>query len=68
LDSGQLRYQGGWARHGKHFLEGEIPGENGSPGRPFRVRVVLKAGGMAGEEYYLEIDGQERKLGEGYII
>ena len=54
--------------HGERFLEGELPGENGSPGRPFRVKVVLKAAGIGGEEYYIELDGEERKLGEGYIL
>jgi hypothetical protein len=56
------------AIRGEHFLEGEVPGENGAPGKPFRVRVVLKAAGIAGEEYYLEVDGEERKFGEGYIV
>ena len=56
------------ATHGEHFLEGELPGEHGSPGKPLRAKVVLKAAGMAGEEYFLEVDGEERKLGEGYIL
>ena len=53
------------AVHGEHWLEGRLPGEGG---RPFRVRIVLKAAGIAGEEYWLEIDGTERKIGEGWIF
>ena len=50
---------------GKHWLEGRLPGVDG---RAFRVRIVIKAIGMAGEEYWLEIDGTERKIGEGWIF
>lgn len=53
------------AVRGVHRLEGRLPGVDG---RAFRIRVVLKAGGLAGEGYWLEIDGTERKIGEGWIL
>ncbi|MDP9228094.1 MAG: hypothetical protein M3M99_03455 [Actinomycetota bacterium] len=51
------------AMHGDHWLEGEAPG-----GKPFRVRVNLKAGGLGGESYFIEVDGEEKPLGEGFIV
>ena len=56
------------ALHGDHWLEGRLPAVEGQPERPFRVRVRLKAAGLSGEEYHIEVDGEERKLGEGWII
>ena len=53
---------------GEHWLEGELPGDDGGEGKPFRAMVVLKAGGLRGEEYWLEVDGERRKLGEGFIL
>lgn len=55
---------------GDHWLEGALPGPDGADegGRPFRVRVNLKAAGLGGETYWIEIDGEETKLGEGFII
>jgi len=55
------------AIHGDHWLEGEIPGGD-KPDRPFWVRINLRAGGLGGETYFIEVDGEEKPLGEGYII
>ena len=51
------------AMAGTHFLEGRLP-----DGTPVRLRVVMKAAGLAGEEYFLEANGAETKLGEGWLI
>jgi hypothetical protein len=56
------------AVNGAHWLDGEIHDEDGGEGKSFRVRVVVKTGGLRGEEYWLEADGEERKLGEGFIL
>ncbi len=55
---------------GNHWLEGALPGPGGADdaARPFRVRVNLKAGGLGGETYWIEIDGEETKFGEGFIL
>ncbi len=56
------------AAHGDHWLEGRLPATEDRTERPFRVRIKMKALGIAGEEYFIEIDGEERKLGEGWIF
>lgn len=53
---------------GDHWLEGALPGGPDGAGRQFRVRVNLKAAGLGGETYWIELDGNETKLGEGFII
>ncbi len=50
---------------GNHYLNGQLPGE---PPRPFRVRLQMKAAGLLGQAYFLEIDGEERKLGQGFLL
>lgn len=56
------------AVNGVHWLDGELPGAAGASGKPFRVKFVLKAAGLLGEEYWIVIDGEERKIGEGWIL
>jgi hypothetical protein len=53
---------------GDHWLEGALPGGADGGERRFRVRVNLKAAGLGGETYWIEIDGEETKLGEGFIV
>ncbi|MGO4130162.1 hypothetical protein AB4028_01850 [Janibacter sp. RAF20_2_2] len=48
---------------GTHVLEGLLP-----DGDPVRVRIVMKAAGLFGQEYFLEAKGTETKLGEGWLL
>lgn len=56
------------AINGDHWLKGETLGGEGRAGKPFRVRVNIKAAGLGGESYHLEVDGKERPLGKGFIL
>jgi hypothetical protein len=51
---------------GTHYLRGELPANGASP-KPIRVRVVQKALGFGKTQYVLEVDGEERPLGESFI-
>lgn len=48
---------------GNPVLHGRLPDQT-----PIQVRVVLQAGGLAGQEYFLEAKGSETKLGEGWLL
>ena len=48
---------------GTPVLQGWLPDHT-----PVRVRVVIKAGGLTGQEYFLEANGSETKLGEGWLL
>lgn len=51
------------AIRGTPILNGWLPDHT-----PVQVRVVIKAGGLAGQEYFLEAKGTETKLGEGWLL
>ena len=48
---------------GTHTLEGQLPDLT-----PVRVRVQIKGASLAGQEYFLEANGSETKLGEGWLL
>jgi hypothetical protein len=56
------------AVNGEHWLDGQLPAKDNAPSRPFRVKIIVKGAGLFGEEYSMLLDGEERKLGQGWIL
>ena len=51
------------AAAGTAYLDGTLP-----DGRAFKAAIKLKLSGLAGEEYWLELDGERHPMGSGYIL
>ena len=56
------------AVNGEHWLEGRLPAREGRPAKSFRIRFVLRLFGVLGEQYWLQVDGEEREFGQGWIF